>query len=223
MSRRVGQRVLGAFVALLTVTLVAGGILVAVTPGDGTALDVAVLDVFHRGRTPLRSTLWSIVTDAGDTLFLVPAAIAIGLAWRWRRHDWLGSQLLVGAYLGALLLHSIAKVVVGRQRPGADYAFTPETGLAFPSGHASQASAFWISLALLLLSVVTGRVARVAVTATSATVVVLVAVSRLYLGAHWVTDVVAGTLLGAIWAGALWWSLTPREREIVSDARADRS
>ncbi|MBW3657720.1 MAG: phosphatase PAP2 family protein [Actinobacteria bacterium] len=207
-------RIVATFAVLLGLALGAGWLLVAAaTPGDGTALDVAVLEVFHRGRTPLRSSVWAAVTDAGDTLVIVPAAVAVGLAWRWHRHDWLGLRLLGGAVLGAMVLYSVAKAVVGRGRPGADYAFTLESGLAFPSGHASQASAFWIALALLLLHVVRGRVARVAVTAVSASVVVLVAVSRLYLGAHWVTDVIAGTVLGTAWAGALWWSLTPRVRD----------
>lgn len=210
MTPRIPGRVLVTFAVLLAVTLAVGTLLVALTPGDGTALDVAVLDVFHRGRTPLRSRIWSVVTDTGDTLFIVPAAIVIGLAWRWRRGDWLALQLLGGAYLGAMLLYSVAKIAVGRERPGADVAFTPESGLAFPSGHASQGSAFWAALALLALTVVRGTPARVAVAAVSATMAVLVAVSRLYLGAHWVTDVVAGTVLGTTWAGALWWSLTPR-------------
>ncbi|MBW3620393.1 MAG: phosphatase PAP2 family protein [Actinobacteria bacterium] len=211
-------RVVASFTGLLLLALAVGSLLVALTPGDGTRLDLAVLDAFHRGRTPLRSALWSVVTDAGDAVFLVPAAAAVGLAWRWRRDDWLGLQLLGGAYLGAALLHGIAKPLVGRERPGADVAFTPETGLAFPSGHAAQASAFWVALALLALTVVVGRAARVLVVVLTAAVVVLVAVSRLYLGAHWLTDVVAGTVLGAAWAGALWWSLTLTEREVVSDA-----
>ena len=217
-------RVVAGFTALLLLALAVGSLLVAVTPGDGTSLDVAVLDAFHRGRTPLRSTFWSIVTDAGDTVVLVPAAVAIGLAWRWRRHDWCALQLLGGAYVGAVLLHTIAKPVVGRQRPGADLAFTPETGLAFPSGHATQASAFWVALALLVLSVVVGRAARLLVVAVTAAVVVLVAVSRLYLGAHWITDVVAGTVLGTAWAGALWWSMTLTERaDPDGSVRAARS
>lgn len=218
-STRIGA----AFVVLLAVTIAVGSVIVGLTPGDGTTFDEAVLDTFHRGRTPALSRAWAVLTHAGDTLLLLPAAVAIGLAWRARRGDWLALELLVGAYLGAMLLHNVAKPIVGRERPAADLAFTAETGLAFPSGHASQASAFWVALALLALVAVTSRVAQVAVAAAAATVVVLVAVSRLYLGAHWVTDVVAGTLLGTSWAGALAWSLWTTGAGPDRAVRADRS
>lgn len=207
-ARAVG--IVGSFLVLLAVTCAVGIVLVANIPGDGTALDEAVLDVFHRGRTPARTSVWTVITDAGDSLFLVPAAVGIGLAWRSRRGGWSALQLLGGAYLGGAMLHWIAKPVVGRRRPGADVAFTIESGLSFPSGHASQASAFWTALALLALSVVARHAWRAVIAATGAAVVVLVATSRLYLGAHWITDVAAGTVLGAVWAGVLWASLTTR-------------
>lgn len=221
-QRATAVRVAACFLVLLAATCGAGLVLVASIAGDGTALDEAVLEVFHRGRTPARSTAWSAITDAGDSLFLIPAAVGIGLAWRSRRGDWLGLQLLAGAYLGGAMLHWIAKPVVGRQRPGADIAFTIESGLSFPSGHASQASAFWTALALLALAVASRHAWRAVIAATGASVVVLVATSRLYLGAHWITDVVAGTIVGVLWAGVLWWSLTTHAGPSRT-VRADRS
>lgn len=212
LGRRAGTAVwlVAWFVGLLALTCAVGAVLVAVAGVEETPWDVATLDAFHRGRTPARSRFWSVVTRAGGSAFVVPFVLVVAVVWWLRYREDLALQLLGGAYLGGALLANLGKRIVGRERPAADLAFSPETGLAFPSGHATNAAAVYTALALLLAGVVVRRAWRLALGTVTVAVTVLVAVSRLYLGAHWVSDVVAGTVVGAVWATVLWGSLTAR-------------
>jgi membrane-associated phospholipid phosphatase len=72
------------------------------------------------------------------------------------------------------------------------------TGAAFPSGHATQSAAFYAMLAIVFGTGLSFR-RRAAVWSAAALVVLIVGASRIYLGAHWLTDVLAGYALGASW------------------------
>jgi membrane-associated phospholipid phosphatase len=200
----------GTLLILLVIVSTVGVLLVGGDGGRATVLDRAVLDHLVGRRTPTLSVIWNTITVAGDTSLLVPLALTGGILWRLRRGDWFLLHLLGGAYLGAVVLFQAAKRIVGRARPDGDVAYNREVGLAFPSGHTTDAAAVYTAVALVVLLFVTVWALRVAVISVSAAVVVLVATSRLYLAAHWVTDVLAGVLLGSAWAGMLWLTLTAR-------------
>ena len=100
---------------------------------------------------------------------------------------------------GAMLISDVVKLLVSRPRPPVEHLQTV-TGSSFPSGHATQASAFWFSLVLALRGG-GGRAAVTRVAAGLALLLVLaVALSRVYLGVHYPGDVLAGVLLGTSWA-----------------------
>lgn len=195
-------------VGLLATVVAVGHGLRWIGRGDTTGWDRMLLDHVHVSREPLLTTGWRVVTTAGDSVVLIPVALLGGALWWWRRRDGLGLALLGGAYLGAVALFRTAKRLVGRARPAVEFAVDRETGPAFPSGHATDAAAVYTAVALLLLTIVGAWALRVLVTAATAATILLVAVSRLYLGAHWVTDVVAGVVLGVAWGGLLWVALT---------------
>jgi undecaprenyl-diphosphatase len=104
--------------------------------------------------------------------------------------------------LGAELLSSLLKVAVDRVRPCLDLASCPASS-SFPSGHATGAAAFWAALAVLLLP----RLGRWSWALLA--VPVLVALSRVWLGVHYPSDVIAGLLVGGCWAAA--WTVLLRE------------
>ncbi|MGO8904477.1 MAG: phosphatase PAP2 family protein [Solirubrobacteraceae bacterium] len=149
-------------------------------------------------RTATLTEVARVVTWAGSAYLLVPLALIVGLALYTvgLRREALAVVLSLG---GAMLISDLVKLLVSRPRPPVEH-LQAVTGSSFPSGHATQASAFWFSLVLALRG--TGappRVNRVAA-ALALLVVLAVAASRVYLGVHYPSDVVAGMLLGTGWA-----------------------
>ena len=143
-----------------------------------------------------------LATDLGAAGVLVPLVLAAGLAWRWRHRSWRHLGLLAGAAAGAWVVQVAVKQLVERPRPPAGLALSHATGFAFPSGHATDAAAVYGMLALLLTR--SGqRPARAATWAVALGLVALVGLSRLYLGLHWLSDVVAGISLGGAWLLAM--------------------
>ena len=124
--------------------------------------------------------------------------------------------LLAAALGGAVALYDIVKPLVGRPRPPSSIWIGHYAGAAFPSGHATAAVALYAALAVVLsMGASYGR--RALVWSGATLVALVVGASRVYLGAHWVTDVLGGYALGAAWVallvviGLLFRSRTPRE------------
>ena len=144
------------------------------------------------------TTVARAVTWAGSAFVLVPLALICCLLLFRAGLHWEAFAVAVSLG-GAMLISDLVKVLVSRPRPPVEH-LQAVTGSSFPSGHSTQASAFWFSVVLAL------RAARVAplltgVAAGLALVLVLaVALSRVYLGVHYPADVIAGVLLGTGWA-----------------------
>ena len=109
---------------------------------------------------------------------------------------------------GAMLLSSWVKLLVQRPRPPVEHLETVSRW-SFTSGHATQASAFWLSLVLALRRSGASPWASAAAAAVALLVVAVVACSRVYLGVHYPADVVAGVLLGGGWAAFVAWCMRP--------------
>jgi undecaprenyl-diphosphatase len=115
------------------------------------------------------------------------------------------------------LLSTLAKGWYGRDRPPVALHATTVSLDAFPSGHATDAAAFFGSAAFVVaLSVVHGRIAKVGVLVAGAALAAVVGASRLVLAVHWLSDVVAGWALGTVVAVAVvtatWWAATRGEQ-----------
>ncbi len=186
----------------------------------GEGFDRAVLDWFVGHREPWLDTVMQVVTLLGGSALLIPLVVAVG-AWYWRR---LGTSrpftLLAVAYGGSHVLSQSIKALVGRPRPPAELIVGDYSGFAFPSGHATQAAAVWLMLAVVLAAGLPSRQrAWVWVAATST--VGVVGITRLYLAAHWLTDVFGGWALGSLWSlVVLAASQAVRGRRDLPEARA---
>ena len=147
--------------------------------------------------TPQGIRVLRIVTDFGSTPVIVLVAVIVGLLVSWRLRRPGPALFMLTVVAGQFLLSNTLKLAVGRARPDVGR-FVSVSGSSFPSGHATAAAASWAAVALVLTR---GRSRRsMALTgATAALIAAAVGASRALLGAHWLTDVLAGLVLGWGW------------------------
>ena len=169
---------------------------------DGTALDHEVLGWLVEHRRDGITTAALVITNAGSPVAMALLAFAAG-ATLWRRHSPRAGIVVVATLAMAYLLSTLTKTLVGAHRPPRAVQLLLEVDQSYPSGHVTG------TLALVgIVAVVCGRdrrrVIRAALGVGVAVVTLLVALTRLYLGVHWLTDVVGGSLLGgsAVLAGS---------------------
>lgn len=187
-------RLLFGFAALVFVGWAVGELWLSIV---GSADLDAVREVAAQ-RTAALTEIAKVVTWAGSAFLLVPLALicCFALARAGLRREALAVALSLG---GAMLLSDLIKQLVSRPRPPVEH-LQGVTGSSFPSGHATQASAFWFSLVLVMRATGGSRTVTRLAAAVALVLVVAVAASRVYLGVHYPSDVVAGVLLGTGWA-----------------------
>jgi len=166
------------------------------------ALDepLARLLIAHRG--PAMTAALQAITNLGDVVMLMPLLLTIGLLARWRHGSWRLLGFAAISLAGARLTSTVIKLLVARPRPGTG-ALVAASGYGFPSGHATAAAAGWLSAALVIGSLTRRVAVRIAIAVTGILLVVLVGVSRVYLGVHQATDVLGGWMLGVLWPAAV--------------------
>jgi undecaprenyl-diphosphatase len=108
-------------------------------------------------------------------------------------------MVAVSVVSGTVLV-SVFKAAFGRLRPDAAFAELEASGLSFPSGHASMSAIVFLTLGALFASTRNRRAERVYILLTAVLMTALVGLSRVALGVHWATDVLAGWAFGSAWA-----------------------
>jgi membrane-associated phospholipid phosphatase len=164
--------------------------------------DPRVLSFFVSHRASWLTGLARTLTWLGSGFVLWPVVIIAGLVqWR-RRRRWLPAAAPALALAGAAAWSLLIKALVGRPRPPAVYWLSHVDGWSYPSQHAAQALAAWGMLALMMAS---GRAlrTRVLLVTGAALIALVVGLTRLYLAAHWLTDVLAGWALAGVWDSLL--------------------
>jgi undecaprenyl-diphosphatase len=193
----------GAVVVALTA--VAGQTYDAVTESEGiAALDRPVLDQAIAWRSPGLDHALTLYTDVGGPVGMPVLAtlVTLLLVVLWRSRTPL--LLMVIAALGSLAMTVTGKAVIGRSRPPFTDAVPPyETSPSFPSGHTLNATVLTGVIVYLLLRRVESARARAATVLVGAVCVVTTGLSRVFLGHHWLTDVVAGWALGLAWVATV--------------------
>ena len=163
---------------------------------------VAAADVL-RIRTPTLTELAQALTLAGSEV-VVGALAAVALLWLVVRREPGRAAVVATAIGGSAVLTVAVKMLVGRDRPGAvDRLGALDTSHSFPSGHTLN-SAVFLAVVVWLLWPVAPRLARGCLVATAAVLAVGIGASRLYLGYHWLTDVIASGLVAIAWLSLVW-------------------
>lgn len=189
----------------LLLALAAGGVYEAVVEEDGVAgLDQPVLDAAITLRSPGVDTAVTWLTNLGGTIGLpVLAAAAVLALCRWQR-SWTPLILTASAAAGSLLLTVAGKALVGRSRPPLSDAVPPyEHSASFPSGHSLNSVVVIGTLAYLLVLYLNTRRSRFLTVLAGAVFVLAIGLSRVYLGHHWLTDVLVAWILGLAWLAIL--------------------
>ncbi|MGW0496020.1 phosphatase PAP2 family protein [Streptomyces sp. NPDC003007] len=123
---------------------------------------------------------------------------SVGVVWLLLRRQVRAALYMAVAAVGAWILISVVKTLVGRLRPVVDEPLVTPSGLSFPSGHALSSLVSYGVLLLVFLPAM-NRTARRFSAVVAVVIVVLVGFTRMALGVHYLSDVVAGWLLGAVW------------------------
>jgi undecaprenyl-diphosphatase len=169
-----------------------------VLEGDTSRFDAYVRAAVHGAATPAATAAMWFFTDLGSAAALAAlwiAAVTIFWIFGCRRE----AVILTVTMAGSIVLVEALKLGFHRPRPTPYFGISAPHSFSYPSGHALLSFAFFATIAALS-TVHTARVwARVLVWAAAAAIIGLIGYSRIYLGVHYPTDVIAGYLTAFIW------------------------
>lgn len=198
----VGAYLLVALAAATLASAVFAAVAGAVARGRTAAWDEAALRWMGELDSPALNG-WALEVTALGGKVVVWMVVMLSSIFLWNSRHHYSAALLWIAAVGAGLLNSILKVAFDRARPEVFPWRTPHVGLSsFPSGHATAAVVVYGTLAYLVARLAPTRFLRWLTWAVAAAVIVLIGVSRVYLGVHYPSDVAAGFLMGGAWAVA---------------------
>src|SRR5690242_4145334 len=180
-----------------------------VLEGETRHFDDVTRAAVHTLASPALTTAMRGISFLGSTLFLTAATILM-VAWfalrKWGRE----AKLFAITMIGASVLNTTLKLAFRRPRPIPFFNLTAPETYSFPSGHALASCCFFAGLAAILSGRVKSRRARTVIWIVAAIMFLLIGLSRIYLGVHYTTDVIAG------FAAALIWILVIRFVEITA-------
>jgi len=196
-----GFLLLGGFLIAATALFVFGWLAVEVLEGDTQKFDTFVRAAVHQHTTPALTWFMQGFSFLGSvaavTTFCV-LAIAAFLYFRQART----AVLLAVTMAGMAVLDVALKLAFHRHRPVAYFGPTPAS-YSFPSGHAMGSVCFYGVLAAILAARARGRGAKLCIWAGAVLLIGMIGYSRVYLGVHYPSDVIAGYCAGAVWVGAV--------------------
>ena len=194
--------------AVLTITLFGA----TIARGHQFAFDRAIMLAMREpenmrvpeGPVWLNQVMVDVTALGGSTVLTMIVIVTAGFL-ALRRH-WLTFWLVLGGTISGSWAVGLIKTIVARPRPVLIDHLVEVWSASFPSGHAANSAIIYLTVTLLLMQIVESRTARWYMIAVAALLVTMIGVSRVYLGVHWPSDVLAGWSFGTLWALS-WWSL----------------
>jgi membrane-associated phospholipid phosphatase len=217
------ESVFGLHLTVGVMVLVAGTWLFAalaedVKNGDPwTAVDIRFSVWTHAHATPMLTTLLLLITNLHSMIgvSVMTFGIALYLVRRHLRH-W-ALTMFVAVYTG-MLLNGILKLVFQRARPHFDDAVLTLNGYSFPSGHTMTATVFYGTLCAIVVSQITSWPRRFLVIIMGALLIATVGFSRIYLGVHYLSDVLGAMVEGLAWLAICLTATAMRQRRKLQKA-----
>jgi membrane-associated phospholipid phosphatase len=193
----VGLELLAGLAVLTGSAWIFGWMVEDLAEGD-TKVDTRLADWLHEHASPDLTTFFEAVTRLGNVSTLL-VLVLLACAVLWRKGWIVELQLLVLAGVGAEIITVGLKHGFQRDRPFFSDPLATEGSYSFPSGHASVSLAVYGTLGFIAARHLGSRRAQFAVFAGTTVLVLLIGFSRLYLGVHFLSDVIAGYSLGIAW------------------------
>ena len=194
-----GLLVLGGLAIAVMLTFGFAKIAGTVVSGDTASFDETAMRFMGAHQVPWVSNLMVEVTMLG-TGVVVAMIVAVSALFLWLYDYKQSATLLLVTTLGGLLLNSVLKLGFDRPRPEFFEWGTHAMTSSFPSGHAMSAAIVYPTVAYLAARLHKTHRARIATMLAAAILVVLISLSRVYLGVHYPTDVAAGVVVGLAWS-----------------------
>jgi undecaprenyl-diphosphatase len=196
-----GNPLVAVSVAFLAALGLLTGLELTTNAAEGSDSAVLTWVLAHRSHVLISAA--RAVTYSGTSPALYPLVAVAGLAVRWRTGRWRPAvAALVAVITGALSRLALSKLVRDPRPPTVDW-LVSAGGFSFPSGHAVTSSLVGGALAWLIGSAVGAKWARVMVAIACLGWALLVSLTRVYLGVHWISDIIGSWLLAGAWLTAL--------------------
>jgi undecaprenyl-diphosphatase len=194
-----GVALLAGIVVAVVGTAAFAWVAAHVERGSTQAFDVAVLQWFGAHRSPGVDRAMLEITFLGT--FLVDITIVgVAATFLWLTQHRYSATLLLASTVGGVLLNNVLKLGFSRPRPEVLTWQAQVVTSSFPSGHAMSAAVVYGTVAYLAARLQRRRASRVVTMLVALVLIALICVSRLYLGVHYPSDVIAGVLVGFAWA-----------------------
>jgi membrane-associated phospholipid phosphatase len=176
--------------------------------------DHEVAGWFHAHLTRTFVSVLRAFTEFGSGEWIGAILFFVVLYFVWKRY-WPSLVTLVVAVPGGMLLNELVKQLVHRHRPFVDGPFVDWSGYSFASGHTIGATLLYGQLALFILPAMKARHWRWLTVSSAALLIALVGFSRIALGAHFLTDVLAAIVFGILWLAFCLFAGKPMRRSVV--------
>ena len=171
-----------------------------VRSGSTQAFDDAVLRWLAQHRSGTLDAIMLEITFLGTgTVVMMMVAVSGMFLWL-TRHKYSAALLLISTF-GGIALNNLLKLGFSRPRPQVVEWGTTASSWSFPSGHAMSAAVVYGTVAYLAARLQRRHLTRVMTMTVASLMILLICVSRLYLGVHYPSDVIAGLIIGTAWAG----------------------
>ena len=166
--------------------------------GDTVRFDEVVRNFVHEAAFPALTSAMQLASFLGSTLFLVIFGVLIVITLYLRKHRH-GAVIFTVTTIGSSVLMVILKLAFKRPRPQPFFDTILPASYSFPSGHSLASFCFYGALAAILAARTDKLWLQITVWISAAIMVLLIGISRIYLGVHYPSDVLAGFVVGLIW------------------------
>jgi membrane-associated phospholipid phosphatase len=171
-----------------------------VREGGTQQYDVAALEWMGAHHTPLLTRIMTELTFLG-TGTVVLTIVGVAAMFLWHTEHKHSARLLLASVAGGILLNNALKLWFSRPRPEVFERLTETVSSSFPSGHAMSATVCYGTVAYLVMRLQKRHWSRVLTGITAFILILGICTTRLYLGVHYPSDVIAGMVIGLAWAG----------------------